>query len=42
MVISSMNQLLIELNPCEYQGLVFWVPNAPENTDSLKREVISL
>ena len=40
MVISNANQLLIELDPCEYQGLVIWITRIPENADSPNREVM--
>lgn len=36
----ALNQLFVELEPCNYEGYVIWIPNLLRMDDGLNREVM--
>ncbi len=40
MIFSVTNQLLVELEPCNYEGFVIWIPNLKDMDRGLNREVV--
>ncbi len=37
----ALNQLFVELEPCNYEGYIIWIPDLSRMDDVLNREVIN-